>query len=145
MVSVLMPGRDQPFIAGATVPVVERIRELWERLYPLADQIDELESLMERQASWICRNRHRDDLAGYQAKWNVNDERRLQLHAQVEQLIYKADVAMRKATDEDRQELGHLFQDGGRGMAEWFATFVPKRDITATWCPESVSCDGHVF
>ena len=100
---------------------------------------------MERQASWMCRNRGRDDLARYQAKWNANDERRLALHAQIEQLMWKADQTMKKATAEDRSELGHLFNDGGTGMAEWFSMFVPKRDIAASWCPEGVSCDGHVF
>lgn len=145
MVTIAMPGRANPVLVGGHVPVVGRIRELWQQLYPLADQIDEVEALMERQASWICRHRDRDDLTIYQAKWNTNDERRLQLHAQVEQLVYRADIAMRNATDADRAELGHLLQDGGMGMAEWFAAFVPQRDITASWCPETVNCDGHVF
>ena len=143
MVTVAMPGRS--FVAGAHVSTVERVRELWQRLYVLADEISAVEELMERQASWICRNRDRDDLARFQAKWNANDEQRLRLHARVEELTYKADQAIRKATPEDLDELGHLFRDGGEGMAEWFAIFVPKRDVTAVWCPEAVNCDGHVF
>lgn len=144
MVTVAMPGKAA-FVGGAQVSVVDRVRDLWQRLYPLADEIDKVETLMEKQAAWICRNRDRNDLAVYQAKWSANDEKRLQLHGQVEGLIWKADQAMKKATAEDLDELGHLFRDGGQGMAEWFSIFVPKRDITASWCPEDVNCDGHVF
>lgn len=143
MVTVTMPGRV--VLGGARPSCVERVRGLWERLYVLADKIDEVEALMEKQAVWICRHRDREDLGVYQSRWNANDVRRLALHAEVEQLIYRANGAMDGATDADRAELGALMRDGGNGMAEWFASFVPRRDITASWCSERVSCDGHVF
>lgn len=143
VVTVTMPGRV--FVAGAKPSCVEQVRELWERLYVLADKIDTVEALMEKQASWICRHRDRGDLGIYQARWNGNDVQRLALHAEVEQLIYRANRAMEHATEADRAELGALMCDGGDGMAEWFASFVPRRDIAASWCPEEVICDGHVF
>lgn len=144
MVTVTMPGRTAR-IGGARPPVVERVRAVWERLYQIADEIGRIEELMERQAAWICRHRHRDDLAVYQARWNASDQRRLALHAEIETLMYRADRALLDATDADREELGPFLRDGGAGMAEWFGTFVPKRDIWASECPEEVSCDGHEF